>query len=146
MKEYATDSLSSRLPNLLPEFVREESPALEAFLKSYFEYLEAEIITLSSQSVLDNLSLEDGIGDLLLESDTSFSPTSESSKIITEQSILNPTLNASPFTKGEFIVGTKSKSVAKIDIVIGDKIYVDTISGNGFLKGELLVENPNKQV
>jgi len=145
MKEYATDSLSSRLPNLLPEFVREESPALEAFLKSYFEYLEAEIITLSSQSVLDNLSLEDGIGDLLLESDTSFSPTSESSKIITEQSILNPTLNASPFTKGEFIVGTKSKSVAKIDIVIGDKIYVDTISGNGFLKGETITGRESKQ-
>jgi hypothetical protein len=145
MKEYATDSLSSRLPNLLPEFVREESPALEAFLKSYFEYLEAEIITLSSQSVLDNLSLEDGIGDLLLESDTSFSPTSESSKIITEQSVLNPTLNASPFTKGEFIVGSKSKSVARIDIVIDNKIYVDTISGNGFLKGETITGRESKQ-
>lgn len=145
MKEYATDSLSSRLPNLLPEFVREESPALEAFLKSYFEYLEAEIITLSSQSVLDNLSLEDGIGDLLLESDTSFSPTSESSKIITEQSILNPTLLASPFTKGEYVVGTKSKSVARIDIVVGDKIYVNTISGNGFLKGETITGRESKQ-
>jgi hypothetical protein len=140
MKEYATDSLSSRLPSLLPEFVREESPALEAFVKSYFEYLESEIITLSSQSVLDNLSLEDGVGDLLLESDTSFS-----SKIITEQSILNPTLLASPFTKGEFVVGTKSKSVAKIDIVIGDKIYVETISGNGFLKGETITGRESKQ-
>ena len=94
MKEYATDSLSSRLPNLLPEFVREESPALEAFLKAYFEYLESEIITLSSHSVLDNLSLEDGLGDLLLETETDFSPNAESSKIITEQSVLNPTLTA----------------------------------------------------
>lgn len=140
MKEYATDSLSSRLPSLLPEFIREESPALEAFVKSYFEYLESEIITLSSQSVLDNLSLEDGVGDLLLETDTSFS-----SKIITEQSILNPTLLASPFTKGEFVVGTKSKSVAKIDIVVGDKIYVETISGNGFLKGETITGRESKQ-
>jgi len=145
MKEYATDSLSSRLPNLLPEFVREESPALEAFIKSYFEYLESEIITLSSQSVLDNLSLEDGLGDLLLETDTDFSPNAESSKIITEQSVLNPTLNASPFTKGEFVVGSKSKSVARIDIVVGDKIYVDTISGNGFLKGETITGRESKQ-
>ena len=145
MKEYATDSLSSRLPNLLPEFVREESPALEAFIKAYFEYLESEIITLSSQSVLDNLSLEDGLGDLLLETDTDFSPNAESSKIITEQSILNPTLTASPFTKGEFIVGSKSKSVARIDIVIEDKIYVDTISGNGFLKGETITGRESKQ-
>ena len=145
MKEYATDSLSSRLPNLLPEFVREESPALEAFIKSYFEYLESEIITLSSQSVLDNLSLEDGVGDLLLESDTSFSPESETSRIITEQSILNPTLLASPFEKGEFVVGSKSKSVARIDIVIDNKIYVETISGNGFLKGETITGRESKQ-
>ena len=145
MKEYATDSLSSRLPNLLPEYVREESPALEAFIKSYFEYLESEIITLSSQSVLDNLSLEDGVGDLLLESDTSFSPESETSRIITEQSILNPTLLASPFEKGEFVVGSKSKSVARIDIVIDNKIYVETISGNGFLKGETITGRESKQ-
>lgn len=146
MQEYQTDSLSSRLPSLLPEYLREESPALESFLKAYFEFLEAEIITLSSQSTIDNLSLEDGIGDLLLEDATVTNRFSdESRKIIAESSSTNPTATASPFFKGEYIVGSKSKSVGKITLVSGDKLYVETIEGHGFQKEETITGRESKQ-
>jgi len=146
MQEYQTDSLSSRLPSLLPEYLKEESPALESFLKAYFEFLEAEIITLSSQSTLDNLSLEDGVGDLILEDGTVSNRFSDESRnIVTEQSITNTEKTASPFIKGEYVVGSKSKSVGKITLVTTDKLYVQTIEGHGFQKEETITGRESLQ-
>jgi hypothetical protein len=146
MQEYQTDSLSSRLPSLLPEYLKEESPALESFLKAYFEFLEAEIITLSSQSTLDNLSLEDGVGDLILEDATVSNRFSdESRKIVTEQSVTNTEKTAGPFTKGEYVVGNKSKSVGKVTLVTTDKLYVQTIEGYGFQKEETITGRESLQ-
>jgi hypothetical protein len=146
MQEYQTDSLSSRLPSLLPEHLRAEAPAFESFLKAYFEYLESEIVTLSSQQSIDTLILEDGVGSLLLEPATvSPSPTQDSAKIITEETLGNANIQAAAFKKGEYIVGSKSKSVAEIKIVAGDKIYVKSIEGHGFEKEETITGKESRQ-
>ena len=48
-EKHIVDRLSTRLPSLLPEHIREDSPIFEMFLGAYFEYLESEIIVLSSK-------------------------------------------------------------------------------------------------
>ena len=133
-ENYAKDRLSYRLPSLLPEYLRDEGPVLELFLKAYFEYLEAEILVLSTVSHIDGIANEDGTGSIFLESATvSPSPDEDSSRILHERT---GDSYASPFRIGEYVVGTKSKSVAKIEVVNGSTLYLKSISGNGFTEGE----------
>jgi len=96
-----SERLSYRLPSLLPEYLKAEAPAFEAFLKAYFEFLEAEILTLSA---------------------------------------LTGSAGADPFTVGEYVKGTKSKSVAKIEVVNDKTLFIKSISGNGFSKGETVTQ------
>jgi hypothetical protein len=136
-EKLAKDRLSYRLPSLLPEYLREEAPAFEAFLKAYFEFLESEVLVLTSQSDIDGLLLEDGTGSALFESATvSPSPDQDSSKILYETTSTNPLNTADPLAIGEYIVGSISKSVAKIEVINGNTLYLKSISGNGFAEGE----------
>ena len=145
-EKYLKDRLSYRIPSLLPEYLRDESPAFEAFLKAYFEFLEAEVLVLESQSAIDCVSLEDGTGGVLYESATvSPSPDENSSKILYEQTAENPDQNADPLVKGEYLVGSTSKSVAKIEVLNGNTIYLKSISGNGFASGETVTGRQSRQ-
>lgn len=144
--KYLKDRLSYRIPSLLPEYLRDESPALESFLKAYFEFLEAEVLVLESQSAIDCLSLEDGTGGVLFESATvSPSPDENSSKILFERTAANPDQDADPLVKGEYLVGSISKSVAKIEVINGNTLYLKSISGNGFAKGETVTGRKSNQ-
>ncbi len=126
------DKLLPRLNSLVPDFVQAESPEFVAFLKAYFEFLEHETVVLKSQSTIDNVGLEDGSGDILYETATISPSTTVDNKILLEQTVTNPTASADPFTVGEYLVGDKSKTVAKINVVNGDQLFVKTISGFGF--------------
>jgi len=138
-EKYVIDKLSQRLPNLLPDFVKEESPIFEQFLKAYFEYLEAEILVLKSQSEIDGILLEDGDGSILLEPATvSPSPDQNVSKIKTESSSANTNPTASPFVVGEYIYSETNGSVAKIEVISGNTLYIRSISGTGFSKLETI--------
>ena len=144
--KYLKDRLSYRIGSLLPDYIREESPALEAFLKAYFEYLEAEVLVLESQSEIDSVALEDGTGSALYESATvSPSPDENSSKILYERTAANPNEDADPLRVGEYLVGSTSKSVAKIEVINGNTIYLKSISGNGFAKKETVTGRQSGQ-
>ena len=135
----SSDKITQRLHTILPEHVREDAPAFSAFLSAYFEFLEKEVITLKSQSDLDGIALEDGQGALLVEAATvSPSPDENSSKIINESSPTNPNVSAEPLTVGEYVYGKTNGSIARIDVINGDTLYVSTISGNGFSKDEVI--------
>ena len=62
-EKHIVDRLSTRLPSLLPEHIRQDSPVFEMFLKAYYEYLESEIIVLKSQDELEGIRLEDGTSE-----------------------------------------------------------------------------------
>ncbi len=132
-QDHIVDRLSTRLPSLLPEFIREDAPIFESFLSAYFEYLESEIITLEDTLELSGIELESGTivgsGNLTYEDDSQI--------LIPRTSILD---NAEPdtFVVGEYVVGSISGSVAKITVRSGDTLYVDTISGTGFAIGETI--------
>lgn len=135
----SSDKITQRLHTILPEHIREDAPAFSAFLSAYFEFLEKEIITLKSQSDLDGIALEDGQGSLFLEPATvSPSPDENTSKIINEQTATNVNPNANPLTVGEYVYGKTNGSIARIDVINDNIVYVSTISGNGFSSGEVI--------
>ena len=135
----SSDKITQRLHTILPEHIREDAPAFSAFLSAYFEFLEKEVITLKSQSDLDGIALEDGLGALLVESATvSPSPDENTSKIINESTPTNPNTSAEPLTVGEYVYGKTNGSIARIDVINTNTLYVSTISGNGFSKDEVI--------
>ena len=144
--DFKIERLTDRLSGLLPDYIQSEAPVFELFLKSYFEYLESEIITLSSQGDLDGIMLEDSSGSVLAEPQTVRpSPDEDTSKLIYESTGANPTATADPWIVGEYVVGSVSKSVAKITSINGLQIYVNSISGFGFSEGETITGRKSKQ-
>ena len=133
------DKLSDRITQLVPDFVQEEAPVFEQFLKAYYEFLEAEVLVLQSQGDIDEFLLEDDQGKLLVETATvPASPDAETSKLILEQ-------DTTPFAKGEYIVGSKTGTVAKINVINGDTFYTSTIHGKGFDSGETVTSRQGGQ-
>ena len=135
-EKHIVDRLSTRLPSLLPEHIRQDAPVFELFLKAYYEYLESEIIVLESKFELEGVRLEDGTSEtaaaVLIETGTaSAEPDIATSKIIHESEI-------EPFQVGEYVYGEKSGSLAKIKVINGLTLIVDAISGTGFAEEETI--------
>ena len=142
-EKHIVDRLSTRLPSLLPEHIREDSPIFEMFLEAYFEYLESEIVVLTSKGELTGIQLEDGTSEttaaVLVETGTvSSTPDAITSKLIQEGEV-------EPFQVGEYIYGSKSGSVAKIKVINGLTLIVDTISGTGFSETETITGRDGNQ-
>ncbi len=136
-ENHIVDRLSTRLPSLLPDHIKEDAPVFEMFLQAYFEYLESEIIVLSSKFELEGIRLEDGTSEtaakVLIEAGTaSAEPDVDTSKLLHESEI-------EPFQVDEYIYGENSGSVAKIKVINGLTLIVDTISGTGFAEGETII-------
>lgn len=142
-ENHIVDRLSTRISSLLPEHIREDSPVFEMFLEAYFEYLESEIIVLTSKGELTGIRLEDGTSEtaaaVLVETGTVLStPDADISKLIQESDV-------EPFQVGEYIYGSKSGSVAKIKVINGLTLIVDTISGTGFSETETITGRDGSQ-
>lgn len=132
-----TPRLSEKMTSLLPEFIRDEAPIFEQFIKAYFEYLESEILVIDTQEVLDVVGLEDGMGSVLYEPATIVaSADSDSSRIVYEENANNFVPNADPLQIGEYIYGEQTGSLAEILSINGNILYLRSISGNGFLSTE----------
>ena len=135
-EKHIVDRLSTRLPSLLPDHVRQDFPIFEMFLKAYFEFLESEIIVLKSKFDLEGIRLEDGTSEtaaaVLIETGTaSAEPDVDTSKILHES-------DKEPFQVGEYIYGEKSGSLAKIKVINGLTLIVDAITGTGFAEEETI--------
>ena len=136
-EKYVIDRFSQRVEALLPEFLRDEAPNFVSFVKAYFEFLESEILTLESQSPLDGVKLEDNAGSILLEPATvTPSPDANTSKVVSETHQGNDVGNADSFKVGEYIYGQTNGSVARIEVINGNTLYIKTVSGNGFSSAE----------
>tara|TARA_B100001996_G_C18460700_1_gene515935 strand:- start:122 stop:613 length:492 start_codon:yes stop_codon:yes gene_type:complete len=135
-EKHIVDRLSTRLPSLLPEHVKDDSPVFEMFLQAYFEYLESEIIVLESKDDLEGIRLEDGTSEtaaaVLIETGTaSAEPDVATSRLIYES-------EKQPFQIDEYVYGEKSGSLAKVKVINGLTLIVDTISGTGFQEDETI--------
>ena len=147
-EKHIVDRLSTRLPSLLPDWIQEEAPVFELFVKSYFEYLESEIIVLESQTALEGVRLEDGTSleakSLLLEDGTNPASPQETSKILTQQYTSDGKV-LDPFKVGEYVFGQSNGSLAKIKVINNNLLIVDSISGTGFAEGESIIGRDGNQ-
>tara|TARA_Y100001954_G_scaffold57189_1_gene61631 strand:- start:26 stop:3889 length:3864 start_codon:yes stop_codon:yes gene_type:complete len=148
-EKHIVDRLSTRLPSLLPDWIQEEAPVFELFLKSYFEYLESEIIVLEDNSLteLEGIQLEVGTSEiasaLLLETGTNLDTATGTEKLLTQQELNGKPLE--PLKAGEYIFGETNGSLAKIKVISGNTLIVDSISGTGFAEGEKVVGRDGQQ-
>ena len=147
-EKHIVDRLSLRLPSLLPEHIREDSPIFESFIKAYFEYLESEIIVLESQTDLEGIRLEDGTSEkahsLLLEDGTNPASGQDVSRILLQQ-YTNDGKILDPYKVGEYVFGQTNGSLAKIKVINGNTLIVDSISGTGFAEGESIIGRDGSQ-
>ena len=104
--------------------------------QNYFTVSEKDDLALSD---IDGILNEDSTGSMLLETGTiSPSPDQDSSKILLD-GLAGQLPFKSPYKVGEYIVGKTSKTVAKITVINNKTLYIQTISGTGFAKGEIIV-------
>ena len=148
-EKHIVDRLSTRLPSLLPEWIQDEAPIFESFIQAYFEFLESEIIVLESKTELEGIRLEDGTSEiaasLLLEAGTNpASPAKDNSRLLVAQQN-NSGQELEPFQVGEYIFGQTNGSLAKIQVINGNTLIVDSISGTGFASGESIVGRDGNQ-
>ena len=150
-EKHIVDRLSTRLPSLLPDWIEEEAPIFESFIQAYFEYLESEIIVLESQGELEGVRLEDGTSEkahsLLLEAGTNPASPQESAKVLMQQTTIvsgNERV-LDPYKVGEYVFGQTNGSLAKIKVINGNTLIVDSISGTGFAEGETIVGRDGNQ-
>ena len=151
-EKHIVDRISTRLPSLLPEWIKDEAPIFESFLQAYFEFLESEIIVLESLNELEGIRLEDGTSEeasqLLLEDGTSPASPQEKSRVIIDDNIaiiggVEKELNN--FQVGEYVFGQTNGSLAQIKVINGKTLYVDSISGTGFAVGESIIGRDGNQ-
>ena len=148
-EKHIVDRLSTRLPSLLPDWIQEEAPVFELFLKSYFEYLESEIIVLEDDSLteLEGVELEVGTSEtaaaVLLETGTNLDTATGKEKLLTQQLVNGKPLD--PLKEGEYIFGETNGSLAKIKVISGNTLIVDSISGTGFAVGEKITGRDGQQ-
>ena len=150
-EKHIVDRLSTRLPSLLPDWIEEEAPIFESFIQAYFEYLESEIIVLESQGELEGVRLEDGTSEkahsLLLEEGTNPASPQESAKVLMQQTTIvsgNERV-LDPYKVGEYVFGQTNGSLAKIKVINGNTLIVDSISGTGFAEGESIIGRDGSQ-
>ena len=65
------------------------------------------------------------------------SPDANTSKVVSETHQGNDVGNADSFKVGEYIYGQTNGSVARIEVINGNTLYIKTVSvGNGFSSAE----------
>ena len=64
------------------------------------------------------------------------SPDANTSRVVSETHQGNDVGNADSFKVGEYIYGQTNGSVARIEVINGNTLYIKTVSGNGFSSAE----------
>ena len=146
------DRLADQIEELLPEFYQEEGPRFVSFLKSYFDFLEKGQLIYKDAADIDYIGLEDGTvageefnsnnerGNLLQETGT-YAPSSlTSAKFNYEIDIDSGGEQKTSFEKGEFIVGSTSGALGRVDVIgNSSNLYIEQFSEAQFDINETIV-------
>ena len=146
------DRIADQIEELLPEFYQEEGPRFISFLKSYFEFLEKGQLIYKDAADIDYIGLEDGTvageefnsagerGNLLQESGT-YAPSSiTNAKFNYEMDVDSGGLQKTSFEKDEYIVGSTSAAVGRIDVIgNSSNLYIEQFSEAQFEPDEIVI-------
>jgi hypothetical protein len=149
------DRIADQVEELLPEFFQEEGPRFVSFIKSYFEFLEKGQLIYKDAADVDYIGLEDGTiageefnsagerGNLLQESGT-YAPSSITSARFNYEIDIdqqdNPKVAKTSFEKNEFVVGSTSGALGRIDVIgTSSNLYIEQFSEAQFDIDETIV-------
>ena len=152
------DRITDQVEELLPDYYQKDGPRFISFIKSYFEFLEKGQLIYKDQADIDYIGLEDGTtaGELpnsagergnLLQEEGTYAPSSITNakfnyEIDIDQFTANPSqpeIAKTAFEQDEFIVGSRSKAVGRVDVIgTSSNLYIEQFSEAQFEPEELI--------
>ena len=129
-----TKKTSTRIAELFPEYVRDDNAGIIPFVERYYEFLESAELVLESIGAVDQVLLEEGTDQFIVQETASVKTDAETTgtgRIIQEAS------DRGAFANGEIITGATSKATATVrveDINSGSRLFIS--SQNLFVIGE----------
>ena len=133
------DKISSLIGSQVPDFVLDDHPKFLQFLKTYYSFLEAAELRVTSVQTTDGIQLEtqtEQDNKLLLDGsriDSDITPLDEGDKILLESSFFGK------FTRGEIIQGQTSKATSTVlaEDLSNSKLFI--VSQDKFVIGETVL-------
>jgi hypothetical protein len=133
------DKLSSLIGSQVPDFVLDDHPKFLQFLKTYYTFMEAAELSVTSVQTTDGIQLEtetQNTNNLLLDGsriDSDITPLDEGDKILLESSSFGK------FTRGEIVEGQISKTTSTILAEDLDKNRLFIVAQDKFIIGETVL-------
>ena len=133
------DKLSSLIGSQVPDFVLDDHPKFLQFLKTYYTFMEAAELSVTSVQTTDGVQLETETGQnnkLLLDGsriDSDITPLDEGDKILLESSSFGK------FTRGETIQGQTSKATSTVFTEDLDNNRLFIVAQDKFIIGETIL-------
>lgn len=133
------DKLSSLIGSQVPDFVLDDHPKFLQFLKTYYMFMEAAELSVTSVQTTDGITLETETGQdnkLLLDGsriDSDITPLDEGDKILLETSTFGK------FTRGEIIQGQTSKATSTVftEDLNNNRLFI--VAQDKFIIGETIL-------
>jgi len=133
------DKLSSLIGSQVPDFVLDDHPKFLQFLKTYYTFLEAAELSVTSVQTTDGVQLEtetQNLNNLLLDGsriDSDITSLDEGDKILLESSFFGK------FTRGETIQGQTSKATSKVftEDLNNNRLFI--VAQDKFIIGETIL-------
>jgi hypothetical protein len=133
------DKISNFIGSQVPDFVLDDHPKFLQFLKTYYTFMEAAELTVTSVETTDGIQLETETNQenkLILDGskiESDKTSIDEGDKLLLESSIFGK------FTKGEIIQGQISKATSTIltEDLNNNRLFV--VAQNKFIKGETIL-------
>ena len=133
------DKLSSLIGSQVPDFVLDDHPKFLQFLKTYYAFMEAAELSVTSVQTTDGITLETQTGQdnkLILDGsriDADITALDEGDKILLESSTIGK------FTRGEIIQGQTSKATSTVftEDLDNDRLFI--VAQDKFIIGETVL-------
>ena len=129
-----TKKTSTRIAELFPEYVQDDSAGIIPFVERYYEFLESAELVLESIGAVDQILLEEGTDQFIVQETASVKTDAEVSGT---GRIIQETSDRGAFANGEIITGATSKATATVrveDINSGSRLFIS--AQNLFIIGE----------
>jgi hypothetical protein len=133
------DKLSSLIGSQVPDFVLDDHPKFLQFLKTYYTFMEAAELSVTSVQTTDGIQLETetrNLNNLILDGsriDSDITPLDEGDKILLESSFFGK------FTRGEIIQGQTSKATSTVftEDLHNNRLFI--VAQDKFIIGETIL-------
>ena len=117
-----TKKTSTRIAELFPEYVRDDNAGIISFVERYYEFLESAELVLESIGAVDQILLEEGTDQFIVQETASVKTDAETTgtgRIVQEASDRGAFINGETITGGTSVrLSTETFTVGTSSIVI----------------------------